>query len=471
MKPNPSHPVRNALFRLLAAGEILFGLYVAATTMTDRPSRRFIEALDMIETRHLDVGKSDFPKEKQLLAAAQSLGRDIPDRAAAIAVIDAADRPDQDKLAIKAIGEMLHQVDPYSGILEDRRTAAMEPGASHSEIGVNAYWREGKLSIYRVIPGSIAEATGFHVNDEIVEIDDRPVTNELWSEQAICNGTAHAMAVLRDETRVVLPSIACAITQPGWAHVARAGAVEFLTVSMFGDGLAAEAKLKLADSRKRFGPPKAIILDLRENPGGRIDEAAKLSGLFLRPGTPIVQIKNVDESSQALGAEHDPDFNDITTPMAVLIRRTSASAAEIVAAGLKDRGRAFLVGDRTHGKGVGMTPLEIPTLLQQPLSLRPRYGLVLVDIEDFHTDGRRIQSTGIAPDLTIPDGIPPEVAPRAEDLKTAASFSFQSPVDPSSVTFTRATDCIARTEATRYASDPGQDPQMDAALCLLRTPA
>ena len=179
-----------------------------------------------------------------------------------------------------------------------------------------------------------------------------------------------------------------------------------------GLGLAqAGGQFGLSDDAKRKGPIKGIILDLRNNPGGLLDQAVSVSDAFLDKGT-IVSIKGRRENTERVyTAKKQGD--DVRVPMVVLINAGSASASEIVAGALRDQKRALIVGERSFGKGS----------VQNIIPLADGSGLKLTVALYYTPNGSSIQAEGIVPDLEIPFEAPrnddkdnPRMMLREQDL-------------------------------------------------------
>ncbi len=144
---------------------------------------------------------------------------------------------------------------------------------------------------------------------------------------------------------------------------------------------------------------KGIVLDLRRNGGGSLEEAIRLTGLFIREG-PIVQVR---DTAGEIDVESDPDPTVLYDgPMIVLTSRFSASASEILAAALQDYGRALIVGDKcTHGKGTVQTIFELARSRRFPSAVNP--GAVKITIRKFYrANGESTQLRGVVPDLILP---------------------------------------------------------------------
>lgn len=144
---------------------------------------------------------------------------------------------------------------------------------------------------------------------------------------------------------------------------------------------------------------RGMILDLRRNGGGSLEEAIKLTGLFIHEG-PIVQVK---DATGDIIVESDPDRGlAYDGPLVVLTSRFSASASEILAAALQDYGRALIVGDNsTHGKGTVQTIIELNRFSRFPRSYNP--GALKVTIRKFYrANGESTQLRGVTPDIVLP---------------------------------------------------------------------
>jgi carboxyl-terminal processing protease len=139
-----------------------------------------------------------------------------------------------------------------------------------------------------------------------------------------------------------------------------------------------------------------VVLDLRGNPGGLLDEAVEVASVFL-DGGPVVSYEQRNAPDHVLNAVGD---GDTTTPLVVLVDGGTASAAEVVAAALQDRNRAVVVGSRTYGKGSVQEPIELP----DGSAIEFTIGRYLTPT------GRVIDGRGIEPDVLIDVASEPEIA-------------------------------------------------------------
>jgi len=156
--------------------------------------------------------------------------------------------------------------------------------------------------------------------------------------------------------------------------------------------------------------PKGIILDLRNNPGGLVDQAVYVSDAFLKQGAVVLtRGRNEEEATRYDAKPDDLDAKLADVPLVVLINGGSASAAEIVAGALQDHKRATLIGTRSFGKGS----------VQSIINLGANGGIRLTTARYYTPANRSIQAAGIAPDIVIKENVPAEFAGRDEILGEA----------------------------------------------------
>jgi carboxyl-terminal processing protease len=165
-------------------------------------------------------------------------------------------------------------------------------------------------------------------------------------------------------------------------------------VSSFAAGTAEDARQGL--SELAAAGARGVILDLRGNPGGLVDQAVDVAGLFLPPDT--VVLRSRDRSGKETVYRTKPDAQPVTLPLVVLVNRETASAAEIVAGALQDHRRAVIIGERTFGTGTVLAEFR----------LREGSALLIGTQVWVTPNGRVIWRTGIEPDITV--------APAAEDV-------------------------------------------------------
>lgn len=268
------------------------------------------------------------------------------------------DENDQDELYQMAIEGLLHELgDPYS-ILMDRDQYAdlrLDTTGEYGGLGIQIAVRNGWITIIAPMPGTPAERAGLQAGDRIVEVDG--VSTEGWTEDDAVKvlrgpkgktvdikvGRVGAedpipFTIKRDDIEVrAVPS----------AYLMEDG-IGYVEVVRFSESSARE--VREAVDRLRDEGMGGLILDLRDNPGGLLDQSFEMADLFLGKGATIMETRGrVDDDNHSYRAADDDRFADL--PMAVLINGASASASEIVAGALQDHDRALLLGQRTFGKG------------------------------------------------------------------------------------------------------------------------
>ncbi|MEG1610710.1 MAG: S41 family peptidase, partial [Bilophila sp.] len=174
----------------------------------------------------------------------------------------------------------------------------------------------------------------------------------------------------------------------------------WIRLTRFSERTTVELLEALSDAARK-APIKGIILDLRNNPGGLLDQAVSVSDVFLKSGVIVSMRGKIEEASKEFTAKQQT--TDVTAPVVVLVNAGSASASEIVAGALGDQKRALLVGERTFGKGS----------VQNIIPLSDGSGLKLTVALYYTPSGRSIQAEGIMPDLEIPFEPAKDVQPNA----------------------------------------------------------
>lgn len=321
------------------------------------------------------------------------------------------------ELIQNSIKGMLEQLDPHSAFLapEDFKELQVSSSGAFHGIGIEISQDKGNLIVVTPIEDTPAFKAGLKSGDIILEIDGEP-TQELGLNDAVKKirgpqGTTVVLTILHkgsqkpvDVTiaRDTIPIVSVKTTElePGYA---------FVRITRFNEHTTKELRDKLADFAKK-GPIKGIVLDLRNNPGGLLEQAVTVSETFLSDGL-VVYIQGKDpQSRHDFTARKDSDELK-NVPLVTLINAGSASAAEIVAGALQDRKRSLLIGEKSFGKGSVQTVVSLPD----------GSGIKLTTALYYTPNGRSIQAEGIVPDLEIPF-----VAPSNDDDKSLKDrFTFR----------------------------------------------
>jgi carboxyl-terminal processing protease len=292
--------------------------------------------------------------------------------------------------------------DPYSHYFtpRDYRMFLKASNPHLSGVGIDVLPDSRGLRVADVFPGSPAAKAGLARGDLIVRVGSTPLANHSadFASRLIKGraGTQVTLTVLSGaHTRVMRITRANIVVPVVSAKLLKAQGTKIgdLRLSSFTDGSGAELRAQV-DKLLRSGA-KALILDLRENGGGLLQEAVNAASIFIADGT-IVSTAGRSQPRQVYSAKGGAIAAHI--PLVVLIDRGTASSAEIVAGALKDRQRAHLVGTRTYGKGVFQ---EIETL--------PNGGALDLTVGEYFTpSGRNLggggvkQGGGIPPDVSVP---------------------------------------------------------------------
>ncbi|MGE4538062.1 MAG: S41 family peptidase [Desulfovibrio sp.] len=297
-----------------------------------------------------------------------------------------------------AIVGMLQQLDPHSSFLSKEEFKEMQVSTSgeFGGIGIEISMENGRLTVISPIDDTPAEKAGLKAGDVILEIDGQP-TQDMTLIDAVQKirgpkGKPVSLTVIHKDqqkpfkvsvVRDTIPiiSVKSNEVEPGYLYI---------RLSRFNENTTNELNQALADYKKGGKPLKGVILDLRNNPGGLLEQAVNVADVFL-PSGQIVSIKGKNADQEKVFSAKG-DGADQTSPLVVLINAGSASASEIVAGALKDHKRALLVGEKTFGKGS----------VQTVIPLSDGSGIKLTTALYYTPNGRSIQAEGIEPDFMVP---------------------------------------------------------------------
>jgi carboxyl-terminal processing protease len=322
-----------------------------------------------------------------------------------------------------AVRGMLETLDPHSSFLtpDNFKEMQVETQGSFGGLGIEITVKDRHLTVVSPIEGTPADRAGLHAGDRIVRIDDKP-TKDLTLMEAVRRlrgpkGTKVTIGVLREgwaEPRDF--EIVREVIQVRSVRSKDLGeGVGYIRVNSFQERTGKDLERAIEQLMKGGG--KAFVLDLRNNPGGLLNQAVFVSDLFLDKGQLIVytsgRMKNQD---LRFTAEHSNGFPKF--PMVVLVNGGSASASEIVAGALQDHKRAVVLGTKTFGKGS----------VQTVIPLSDGSGLRLTTAKYFTPKGRSIHGTGIEPDIVVEP--PRPAAQAAAHQLREADLQKQRPTAP-----------------------------------------
>jgi carboxyl-terminal processing protease len=302
-----------------------------------------------------------------------------------------------DQLVEAAIRGMLDATgDPYAGLLEPEDQAELDQLIGGTIVGIGVWLQEERrgLRVTSVIPDTPAERAGLEPGDLIVLIEGKPVPDAPGADRTRAlrgkAGTFVRLTVLRGTERIALRIRRERIPVPDVNAKMLPKKIGYAHLHQFGDGAAAE--LRAAVDGLLDQGAVGIVLDLRDNPGGLAREAFEAASLFIDSGLiATIEARGADpQEVKATGTAIDGDF-----PLVALVNGNSASASEILAGALLDRGRARLVGTRTFGKG---SVLAVETVEGDGPLIQYTTAFFI------RPNGEPVEGRGIMPDVPVAQG-------------------------------------------------------------------
>ncbi|HIC96199.1 TPA: S41 family peptidase [Candidatus Bipolaricaulota bacterium] len=292
--------------------------------------------------------------------------------------------------AVRGLVEALH--DPYSRFLtpeEYQRFTSIDLEGEFVGIGVQIAIRDGRLVVIAPLSGSPAERAGVRVGDIILEIDGRSTEGITLDEAvALLRGEEGTEVTLKlqhlDGTIEEITIVRELIELDPVDHRLEGERIGYIRITTFNRKTAPEFNTALQELLT--SGVEGLILDLRSNPGGLLDGALLVASNFIDEGL-------IFRSTDRYGARDYPTRgNSIPNlPLAVLIDRGTASAAEILAGAIQDHRMGVLVGERTFGKGV----------IQTPYVLSDGSAVIITTAEYTTPNGHRVQDLGLVPDIPV----------------------------------------------------------------------
>ena len=306
-----------------------------------------------------------------------------------------------DDLIYGAIDGMLNKLDPHSSFMppEAYKELQIETKGRFEGIGIEITMKDDILTVVSPIEGTPADRAGLKAGDRIIKIDGT-VTKTINLLDAVKKmrgpkGSEVILTIMREGmsrpkdfkiVRDVIPigSVKSKVLEDGYGYV---------RITNFRDKTATDLQAALKSLEGSKVPLRGLVLDLRNNPGGLLDQAVDVADEFLAKGLVVYtdgRIKSQNMKFEAT-AKDKPRHR---YPMVVLVNEGSASAAEIVAGALQDHRRALVLGERTFGKGS----------VQTVIPLEDGSGLRLTTARYYTPNGRCIQAKGIMPDVVVEQG-------------------------------------------------------------------
>ncbi len=333
---------------------------------------------------------------------------------------DYVEKSDDAKLIEGAINGMVSSLDPHSRYMNDKAWRDMQETTQgeFGGLGIEVTMENGLVKVVSPMDDTPAAKAGILSGDLITQIDNDAVQG-LTLEQAVnkMKGPVDTKTRLKIMRKGAEQPIDVTITReiirvrPVTFH-ADGGDIGYIRIASFNEQTTDGLKKAIADIAKQIPQDKlsGYVVDLRNNPGGLLDQAVSVSSAFLARGEVVSTRGRTPEETQRFSAKG----GDLTKgkPLVVLINGGSASASEIVAGALHDHKRATLIGTRSFGKGSVQTIIPLGT---------GNGALALTTARYFTPSGHSIQAQGVKPDIEVLQAVPDELKGRA-DLQGEASM-------------------------------------------------
>ncbi len=323
---------------------------------------------------------------------------------------DYVEKPDDGKLVESAINGMLAGLDPHSSYMDAKAFRDMQQVTSgeFGGLGIEVTMEDGLIKVVAPIDDTPAAKAGVMANDMITHLDGEPLQG-LTLNQAVekMRGPVNTTIQLRITRKGAEKPVEVAITRDKIRvrpvrNNMEGDDVGYIRVTQFNGQTTDGVRRAISDMVNQQGDKlKGFVIDLRNNPGGLLDQAISVADAFLEKGEIVsTRGRNTDETQR-----FNARAGDLTKgkPIIILINGGSASASEIVAGALQDHKRATVIGTRSFGKG------SVQTII--PLG-QGNGALRLTTARYFTPSGRSIQARGITPDIEILQEVPDELKTR-----------------------------------------------------------
>lgn len=359
------------------------------------------------------------------------------------------------KLIYGAIKGMVGSLDSHSSFMapEEFKELQIETKGSFSGIGIEITLKDNLLIVVSPIEGTPAYRAGLQAGDRIIKIDGQNTKNMslLDAVRKIrgAKGSSVTLTIMRENVekpktftmvRAIIPirSVRVRHFDDGFGYI---------RITNFQDKTDDDLKQAIKDLQSKFKPLRGLILDLRNDPGGLLDQAIKVADEFLTSGLIVYTEGRNKAQTNRFYAQDSSSELEKTIPLVILINEGSASASEIVAGAMQDRKRATLLGTKTFGKGSVQTivPLEDGSALR------------LTTAYYYTPSGRVINEKGIQPDLVVEMPAIPE-GKTVKDLRQEALERRMKGEDIADKAWT----------VPISAGELERDPQLARAVLLLR---
>jgi carboxyl-terminal processing protease len=368
---------------------------------------------------------------------------------------DYVEKPDDSKLIESAINGMLSGLDPHSSYMEPKafRDMQVQTRGEFGGLGIEVTMEDGLIKVVSPIDETPAAKAGVMANDIITKLDEEQVQG-LTLNQAVekmrgpVNTKIKLTIMRKGQDKPIEVSITRDVIRVRAVRSRMEDDVGYIRISQFNEQTTENLKKAITDLQNQIPAEKlkGFVLDMRNNPGGLLDQAISVSDAFLERGEIVSTRGRNAEETQRFSARAGDLIKG--KPVIVLINGGSASASEIVAGALQDHKRAAILGTRSFGKG------SVQTII--PLGAG-NGALRLTTARYFTPSGRSIQAKGIVPEIEVLQDVP-------DDLKTRPDTKGES-----SLRGHLKAEGDEQTGSQSYVPpDPKDDKALKTALDLLR---
>jgi carboxyl-terminal processing protease len=336
---------------------------------------------------------------------------------------DYVEKPDDSKLVESAINGMLAGLDPHSSYMDPKsfRDMQVQTRGEFGGLGIEVTMEDGLVKVVAPIDDTPAAKAGVMANDIITQLDDENVQG-LTLNQAVDKmrgpvNTKIKLTIMRkgSDKPIDVTIMRDVIRVKSVRSHPEGEDVGYIRITQFNEQTTDGLKQAINDLNTQLGAEKikGYVVDLRNNPGGLLDQAVLVSSDFLDKGEVVSTRARRPEETQRYDA-HGKDLTD-GLPLVVLINDGSASASEIVAGALQDHRRAILLGTKSFGKGSVQTIIPFPQ--------NGSYGAIRLTTARYYTpSGRSIQALGIEPDIKVAQAKLEPLEPAAGQLRSEAAL-------------------------------------------------
>ena len=370
---------------------------------------------------------------------------------------------DKGEVIEAGIDGMLTSLDPHSGYLnpDDYRDIQVDTSGEYGGLGIEIIPEDGFIKVVAPIDDTPASRAGLKSGDLLTAINGAPIlgrsVNDAVKDMRGPIGTDITITVLRANEDPFDVTLTREIIRPKSVRAEmKDGNIGYIRLSAFNERTTLLLEEALADiATESGGRPEGLVLDLRNNPGGLLDQAVSVSDMFLSGGEVVSTFGRHASNDRRYNAGPGEVFKGV--PIVVIINRGSASAAEIVAGALQDRARARVLGTTSFGKGS----------VQSVMPLGADRGALRLTTARYYTpSGRSIQGTGIEPDIEVAQERVTEE--ELERIRTFTEADLPNALENEDGTTRRGPHIPDDQPPEGY---EGEDYQLDRALEIVKDPA